>query len=243
MNARLFDFLNNIPEVQDALAAKDANGLLKLASKYRVSSDFCLWIVESSLAESFISELNFIPAYFFVDSNVKSVNIPEGISRVSAYAFSRCIELEEVTLPNSITEIDEGAFLGCKKLSKVNIPASVEKIDNSAFAGCNSLPEILNLPEGLKSIGLDAYKQCTSLKKVTIPKSVDEIHINAFELCDNLEEVTILNPNIYIQRNAFKSDFNLKVLNLPKKFFNLSGLTLEEVFKLVDLDKVQINYI
>jgi len=45
---------------------------------------------------------------------MRSVVIPETVTRISTYAFSRCSFLSEISIPNSVISIGAGAFSGTK---------------------------------------------------------------------------------------------------------------------------------
>ena len=48
--------------------------------------------------------------------------------------FSDCSALTEVILPDGLTKIDAFAFSNCPALKQMIIPASVTEIDSSAFS-------------------------------------------------------------------------------------------------------------
>ena len=70
------------------------------------------------------------------------MTIPNSVTYIGSYAFSRCSSLESVTIPNSVTSIGEGAFYDCSSLESVTIPNSVTSIEDYAFSGCNDLKTI-----------------------------------------------------------------------------------------------------
>ena len=47
-------------------------------------------------------------------AQIRTVIIPEGITRIGNNAFDGCIALDNVTLPKSIEQIERNAFAGCK---------------------------------------------------------------------------------------------------------------------------------
>ena len=42
-----------------------------------------------------------------------NINIPENVTSIEMYAFSRCNNLTNVTLPDSINYIGQDVFLNC----------------------------------------------------------------------------------------------------------------------------------
>ncbi len=94
-----------------------------------------------------------------------SYAIPNSVTSIDWYAFSRCSSLTSITIPNSVTSIGDYAFLGCKGLTSIAIPSSVTSIGESAFLGCKGLTSI-TIPDSVTSIGDHAFNRCGSLKDV-----------------------------------------------------------------------------
>lgn len=86
--------------------------------------------------------------------------IPEGVSRVSPYAFCMASELKSVTMP-----------------------ASLQVIDTLAFYGCPSLADV-RLNEGLRTLKFGAFASVVgekpALATLSLPSTVDEIEGGAF---------------------------------------------------------------
>lgn len=68
--------------------------------------------------------------------------IPNGVTRISNFAFSGCTQLVGIVIPDSVKIIGMNAFDGCTSLSSILIPPTVEEICGSAFLGCTSLTNI-----------------------------------------------------------------------------------------------------
>ncbi|MBQ7134117.1 MAG: leucine-rich repeat protein [Ruminococcus sp.] len=153
----------------------------------------------------------------FKGSGVKTVEIPDTVTRIGAYAFGNCDSLEEIVIPASVSIMDYYAFFHCDKLTSVTIesgsklssipreafyfcksmrsftvPASVEYIESHAFDGCTGL-KTLNFEKGskLKSIGDFAFRSCSSLESITFPSELERIGEYAFTMCDSLKKVNV----------------------------------------------------
>ncbi len=96
--------------------------------------------------------------------------------------------IKSIEISEGITSICRNAFLYCRNAKSVNIPTTVTKIDEGAFESCSGL-ESVSLPSALKEIGQGAFCGCSSLKTITIPKNVIKIGNDAFSGCENLETV------------------------------------------------------
>lgn len=84
--------------------------------------------------------------------DVKSVVIPDGVTKIENYAFDNCSALTSIIIPSSVIEIGDFAFIDCEALESVIIPDSVTKIGECAFLGCDSLTSI-TIPDSVKEIG------------------------------------------------------------------------------------------
>lgn len=68
--------------------------------------------------------------------------VPEGVTSIGSYAFSKCDDLTSVIVPNSVESIGENAFNNCDNLTSVVIGNSVSNIGSRAFAYCGKLKDI-----------------------------------------------------------------------------------------------------
>lgn len=114
--------------------------------------------------------------------SLKSIIIPDSVTRIGYSAFKNCGCLTSISIPPSVTTIEDGTFLGCYSLRNINIPDSVTSIENDAFYDCGSLTSI-NIPDTVTRIGDRAFFYCNSLISITIPSSVIAIGINPFGGC------------------------------------------------------------
>ena len=113
---------------------------------------------------------------FWNNSDLTSVTIPEGVTRIEAIAFGSCTSLKSVTIPEGVTYIGDFAFDSCTSLKSVTIPEGVTIIDGSAFSGCTSLTSV-SLPASLTECDQAFYG--LNLTKVTFatPQPPDFIWI------------------------------------------------------------------
>ena len=71
-----------------------------------------------------------------------NVTIPNGVTRIKAYAFYERTGLTGITIPSSVTSIGGSAFMSCSSLTSVTIPNSVTTIERDAFIVCISLTSV-----------------------------------------------------------------------------------------------------
>ena len=145
--------------------------------------------------------------------NEAHVIIPEGVTAIGAYAFSKA--LKSITLPDSLTVICASAFFSCESLQSITIPEGVTSIGSTAFYGCKALQNI-TLPNSLTAIGDMAFNGCYSLKSIHIPNSVTSIGNRAFGACINLENVTLSSSLLYIGNFMFYECSKLQSIDIPE---------------------------
>ncbi|MBP5362845.1 MAG: leucine-rich repeat domain-containing protein [Ruminococcus sp.] len=114
------------------------------------------------------------PTNFVVQSNLKSVNIPNGVTSIGDTAFSNCTNLNNIEIPNSVTSIGVSAFNNCTNLNNIEIPNSVTSIGDSAFYNCSSLNNV-NISNSVTSIGTYAFYGTNSLRNINIYQETDAI--------------------------------------------------------------------
>ena len=158
----------------------------------------------------------------------KSINVGNGVTSISDYAFNGCFYLENVTLGNSITNIGARAFYNCKKLVSINIPDSVNSIGSLAFNNCNTLATVyitdiakwcnITYPTSDSHPlyhGADLYLNGELLTDLVIPEGVTSINKYAFYNCDDIQSLIIPDSVTSIGRYAFSGCTNIINVTCP----------------------------
>lgn len=117
-------------------------------------------------------------------------------------AFQECSTLRTVEIPNTVTKIGDYAFKGCTSIRSIKIPNSVIIIGKWAFERCTMLKSI-EIPNSVTSIGDFAFEGCTTLNNVKIPESVISIGKGAFRYCSTLVTIDGLRPDIRMDADVF----------------------------------------
>ena len=121
--------------------------------------------------------------YYIGSSEIKTVIISDGVTKIGAYAFSNLIFLENVTIGNSVTSIGEEAFSACVfSLKEITIPDSVTYIGRSAFELCKELRDVV-VGDSVSIIENYAFYGCNSLETLTLPESLTDVGFAAFYGC------------------------------------------------------------
>ena len=68
--------------------------------------------------------------------------VREETSVIAESAFDECIYLKSVTIPEGVTKIKDWTFSKCSNLSSIYIPKSVNYIESSAFYECDNLKDV-----------------------------------------------------------------------------------------------------
>lgn len=180
--------------------------------------------------------------YAFEHTNITSVSIPEGITRIGVDAFESCGNLTSVTIPNSVTVIDYCAFIICQNLNSLTLGNSVREIGIGAFMNCYSLTNVV-LPNSVTVLGHEAFAGCKFLETITFGTSLKEIGLGCFEECPRIMDIysfatsvpevgydpnddafgTIDKSQVYLwipasrqrnyERDAYWSQFNIQIMS------------------------------
>ncbi len=171
----------------------------------------------------------------FRRSGLESIIIPNSITQIGMYAFSKCAELEKISVGDCVTEIGAHAFvntsyylnetnwennvcylgkyaLGCKSVKSITIKEGCVLLADS-FSSENSILEVVFLPDSMEIIGEHAFDNAgESLKKVVGGKNIKRIGAFAFAGLQELESIYIQGENIYIEESAFISCASLETI-------------------------------
>ncbi|MDE7295768.1 MAG: leucine-rich repeat domain-containing protein, partial [Clostridia bacterium] len=199
-----------------------------------------------------------IEGLYFADCDtLESVELPEGINRISSGAFWGCASLTEINLPSTITRIDEYAFANCTLLVSNELPSGLQSIGNYAFQDCKSFTEI-TIPNTVMEIGGYAFNFCDKLKKVVfngelekledfvfigcvsltdvmLPRGLKEIGRYAFANCSSLVEINLPSTLTYIDESAFTVCTSLASIKLPSRLQSIGNHAFEDCKSLTEI--------
>ena len=199
--------------------------------RYQISSDKSYYIVTGiGVIEGdhlrIPAEFNGLPvkeigAHFSLHSHsnpgtvdaIKSIELPDTITRIGEQAFRYFKNLESIKLSSSLKYIERYAFTELRKLKSIEIPDSVKKIGEFAFMQTGIVSA--DLGKGVESIGNEAFASCHSLKEITIPSSVENLGNNVFEDCKALTAANLEFSLDYIPDSLFENCTSLSKINIP----------------------------
>ena len=193
---------------------------------------------------------------FWMNQNIKSVNIPQTVTEIGTSAFFSCSSLTTVQLPDGLTRIASSLFRSCSNLISINIPSSVSAIDGYAFYDCSSLvslalPASLTFigrcafsgtpwytalydvaPDGLFYIGpqLAGYKGDKPTGELVIKEGTTCVGFEAFSGCDGLTGITFPASVAYVDYEAFYGCTGLKAVRI-NDLTAWCGIEFEDEFR------------
>ncbi len=145
---------------------------------------------------------------------IRSVEVQEGVTSVSPYAFYGCKSMTQASLADSVTSLGSYSFYNCESLSDLRLPENLTEMGASVFERCDALSSV-TIPGKVKKIGDYAFQDCVSLKTVTLGEGVQEIGQYAFDGCSSLEKVELNKGLLTIGNRAFYDCTSLAAADLP----------------------------
>ena len=153
-------------------------------------------------------------------TEIRYVEIEDGVTSVGDYAFSGSIALESVSIPESVTRVGYAAFSYCSALPEIHLPSGLSEIGAYAFRGCTSLGEI-TVPGGVTTIPMNTFYSCTALETAVLCEGVQTIGASAFDGCTGLREISLPDSLLSLGENSFRDCTVLTRLYLPKNLGRL----------------------
>lgn len=123
-----------------------------------------------------------IKDYAFFSARIKSITIPDSVTRIGTEAFREAYMLETVSGAKGVTEIAARAFYWCENLQSFSLGQAVTKIGNNAFFACERLNNVI-IPKSLTTLDDGAFSSCYSFTELTLPATVTTIGEGAFSGC------------------------------------------------------------
>ena len=177
-------------------------------------------------------------------TDLRTVMIPDSVTRIGGMAFYGCSGLENVTLSKNLKHLGSNAFGNCDGLMQMEIPKSLEKAGDDyiasylpgAFSGCKNLKHI-SFEEGTTEIAYKLFSNCTGLEEIIIPDTVTTIKGNAFYECSNLAKVKLSENLTVIEASAFGECTSLQNIELPD---GLSEIKERAFYQCSNLKEIKI---
>ena len=169
------------------------------------------------------SSVKYIGDNVFTYCGIRRLKLPDSLKILGhgVFGFEGICPLKEISFPSSLKIMDGNPFLTCNPQKVTNHSKYFKIIDNTIYTSnlekivsCMKKDAIIRIPNIVKTIGKYAFNSDT-LVHILIPESVKKIEIGAFNWCHSLKRITILNPNIQIDENAFEFITNNMEIIIP----------------------------
>ncbi|MCD7946561.1 MAG: leucine-rich repeat protein, partial [Clostridiales bacterium] len=174
--------------------------------------------------------------WYYIRTEVQTVEIGEGVTSVAPYAFQECTNLTSVTIADTVTTIGDCAFYGCSSLTEVAIPEGVAEIPYRTFYLCTALASV-TIPSTVTTIGDGAFGNCTSLIDLTLPSGLTSLGKSALYNCTSLTSLVIPDGVTTLPMNVLYGCTGLTSLTLPE---NLTELGTRALFNCYSLTKLEL---
>ncbi|MBE6531642.1 MAG: leucine-rich repeat domain-containing protein [Ruminococcaceae bacterium] len=106
-------------------------------------------------------------------------------------AFEDCESLKSIVIPDTVTRIGNNAFCFCSGLTSIKIPDRVTSIGDFVFCGCPALTSI-TISDSVTSIGLWAFNFCDDLTSITVEEGNSRYHSTGNCLIETATKTLIL---------------------------------------------------
>ncbi len=84
-----------------------------------------------------------IPSWCFEETSLKSIVIPESVTRIYNRAFYECKSLQSIVIPSSVENIGEEVFYGCESLTSIEVKVKTDEVEE----GGKTVEKVVSLPE------------------------------------------------------------------------------------------------
>ncbi|MBE6637286.1 MAG: leucine-rich repeat domain-containing protein [Ruminococcaceae bacterium] len=165
-------------------------------------------------------------AMYTIDGEpITDLVIPEGVTRVSAFAFCNVKSITRIFFPESLESIESNAFANCNSVTEMHV-ADLEawcRVSKSADKGMSARALYLNgreithllIPETVTAIKPYTFAGFSSLLSVTVSDSVTSIGEGAFQVCQNLTAITLPKELKEIPKRLLSNNTSLTSIEIP----------------------------
>lgn len=182
------------------------------------------------------------------DTELKTVYLAEGTTKIFDKMFRSMSALETVYIPASVESIGFEAFSGCTSLKTVAAERVVfdalERFEanssgaSNAFSGCTALTAFpLTADTPLEKLSKGVFSGCSALTSIVIPDATETISENAFYDCSALETVSFGENLEKIESNAFW-DAGIKSIEIDSPIAEIANRAFGSI---EDIERLSIS--
>jgi len=164
--------------------------------------------------EMYNSDIPLVPWGEYLQANINTVIIDEGVTHIGNNAFRDWFSIKKVTLPSGLKSIGNDSFRSCG-VTEITIPDGVTSIGEGAFLHTGI--RTLEIPKSVTDLGASVFSSMPNLVQITLPNELTSIPAFAFCGDEALSEIVIpasvktigdqaFATNRYLQKIRFLGD-------------------------------------
>ena len=167
----------------------------------------------------------FMP-WHHVRSDIKNVNITNGVEGICDYSFFGYPALATVSIAESVAHIGASAFAQCYELTSISVDSqnAYYSSDNSGVLFNKNKTELIQypaasaqtsytIPDSVETIGADTFRYAENLVEIVLPESLKTIGEEAF-YGSSINEIKIPDSVAGIGKDAFGWCPSLKMIEV-----------------------------
>lgn len=187
--------------------------------------------------------------WYSVRSEIKTVNVSDGVTSICDYAFFECSSLSSINISASVSSIGSLAFAQCYNLKAISVNENNASYssDGSGVLFNKLQTELIQypasstltsyeIPDTVKTISEDAFRYAENLTEVSLSSSLETIGEDAF-YASALTDISIPASVTSIGKDAFGWCSSLKSVNVDE---NNSNYSSDEYGVLFSKDKTEL---
>ena len=164
----------------------------------------------------------------------KLLNREYPVTAIGDNAFHGCTKIKSIVIPDSVSKIGKNILSGCSSLESITTPFVGQSISmdsytlgyffgTAEFTGSEKVTQHTGMGYNM-SLELIDYYIPTSLTSVTLTGSSGTISMGEFSNCANLTSVKMSESYSYIGERAFYGCTNLTSIFLPDKISGIGNM-------------------
>lgn len=158
---------------------------------------------------------------------IEHLQISEGITHISAFAFYEVTSIKSITVPSTLKSIGSNAFYGCNQLKNTYI-SDLEGFCEISFANAGAglgggslylndvLVNELCVPDGVSGIGAYAFAGYSCILSVYLPDSVESLGDGAFMGCTGMLSIRLPAGLTEIPKSLLQGNASLSAIEIPE---------------------------
>lgn len=159
-------------------------------------------------------------------THLSQVVFPERLRAIESFAFGDCLSMTHITLPDSMMKIRGSAFYHCENLQSITLSPKLILIEDKAFEGCFALREV-KIQDKLRHIQAQAFACCSKLESVDLPSSMEDLGVASFYGCSTIKEILIPDGITHLPDYCFAECTGLEKIVLPKNLSTMASNCFE----------------